>query len=337
MELIWRSRLACVAGVVAASLVLANCQSERAKPDARVDGTAAAGRISTIFAIGTAASAESLYLVRVDRRSAGDAASALCDSTGIYVAHNGSMSAVTTTDQRLCDLLWSGHAVSLRQDGTTLALADVFDSSRVTLVTFARGKLDFKKLDCLALAPMPAWSPDGRHLAMGGACAGHDPSPSLIVLGDGYALEHRVHLRAGVDRWGSLTWSPNARQLAYAVRGASADSIIVVDLESGRDRAVAMGSEPSWSPTGQWIAYVRRSRDKPLEPEIRLFSPAGARDSLLLGGGAMAMTTDSGGFIASSPVLWSRDGRTVFVSTLTCIEAIDIGTRHRTPSVCLTR
>lgn len=49
----------------------------------------------------------------------------------------------------------------------------------------------------------------------------------------------------------SFSWSPDGHEIAI-----QADGIEVVNLESGKSRSLGNGTEPSWSPSGDWIAFA---------------------------------------------------------------------------------
>ncbi|GEM_PF-3424173 len=111
------------------------------------------------------------------------------------------------------------------------------------------------------------------------------------------------------SRIGNLTWSPDGSQLAFE-RGPREDpAIVILELHSRTERALAQGRSPAWSPTGEWIAYF----DSTFK-ECRIIRPDGAGEKVLktVGGGLRSVFTPWYTFDAV-PV-WSPDGRKLLLN-----------------------
>jgi dipeptidyl aminopeptidase/acylaminoacyl peptidase len=110
-----------------------------------------------------------------------------------------------------------------------------------------------------------AISPDGSMLAFKAERDWRLPSQLLLLnLGTG---EMRV-LTENYLPSAPVTWSPDGHRVAYAYPvGRPVPDIDVTDYEvrimdirNQQERRLVMGSDPSWSPSGEWIAY-RDGRD----------------------------------------------------------------------------
>jgi hypothetical protein len=103
-----------------------------------------------------------------------------------------------------------------------------------------------------------AISPDGLKLA----CSHMSTGPSLIHILD--LKSGRVVVGPETTRGSFLTWSPDSRRLAFNKElGQDADGesvsllpeIDILNVETGTISKLADGLAPSWSPSGQWIAF----------------------------------------------------------------------------------
>jgi len=72
----------------------------------------------------------------------------------------------------------------------------------------------------------------------------------------------------------SLGWSPDSKRIVFDLRG----TITTADVQTGATVNLASGTRPTWSPNGDWIAYVT-SKD-----EARLIRPDGTGDHGILHG-----------------------------------------------------
>ncbi len=157
----------------------------------------------------------------------------------------------------------------------------------------------------------PAWSPDGKTLAIQGREFQEDP----ITI---WTLSLRTDSGASkVARgWGmEPCWSPDGRYIAFVKAAqdpatSEATQIAVLDRQPDRPGTEAvrvltshagLDTYPTWSPDGKWIAFVSDS--------------SGNKDIWAIpasGGGAVQLTTD--GAVDADPS-WSPDGKRIAFSS----------------------
>lgn len=147
-----------------------------------------------------------------------------------------------------------------------------------------------------------AWSPDSQKIAYVDAAA-HNKQLELNVF-DLSSKQSKSLLQGGHYVITSQAWSPDGHQLVYGLSQNKGETqlLMIYDLTSKTSRRLAAsGRWATWSPTGEWIAYL--AFDEKGAASIRLINPVGQRDISLL----QDITPSSVDAIVSAP-LWSPDG-----------------------------
>jgi len=151
-----------------------------------------------------------------------------------------------------------------------------------------------------------AISPDGSKLA----CSHMSVGPALIHVLD--LKTGKVMVGPETTKGSFLTWSPDSRRIAFN-REVGADDgsttllpeIDVLEVANGRVSKLADGTAPSWSPSGEWIAFsdystFQHGRYADTAYRVSLIHPdgTGSKVVLLLKGGDLFL-----------PAVWSPDSK----------------------------
>jgi dipeptidyl aminopeptidase/acylaminoacyl peptidase len=229
-----------------------------------------------------------IYAVNVDGSGLtrlthdGQAESPLPSPDGKLIAFNGSQ----------------GMAVMSRDGSNVQDVAGCYavgswapDSQRIVCRTSAEslGILDVADgtVEPLSTGSAPAWSPDGRSIAY------VDDGLWVRDVASGKA---RPLNRRAVE---GASWSPDSKQLAFAVQTATSHDLYVVRADGSAEQRIARGIETlgAWSPVDSRIAFVR-------------FLPRGPEAVYTLRADGTGLRRVSGGVAgeAAREPAWSGDG-----------------------------
>jgi len=146
------------------------------------------------------------------------------------------------------------------------------------------------------------FSPDGKHLA---ATISRERNPNIFILDAKTGKGKPQTSHWGVDS--SPTFSPDSKHMAFISDRAGNPQIHTIELETGRTKRLTRLNwcdTPSWSPSGEWIAFAGRANRKD-KMDIFLVDITGTR--------LVQITHGEGSNESPS---WSPDGRfLVFTST----------------------
>jgi len=200
----------------------------------------------------------------------------------------------------------------LSPDGSTLALdigSGQGTDDDIWLYELASGRLVRFTLQPASL--VPAWSPDGRWIAFGGAQGGRDATLYRKRV-DGTGGEEKIY--EGSDFTLPMDWSPDPSRLAV-IDNSPAVKAVLVTLPGGASERLVDAPGNQWgvvfSPDGRHIAYTTTETGIN-EVFVSTFPEGGGKWQISVEGGEQPA--------------WSSDGRRLFFVHDEAIQAVDVTT-----------
>lgn len=165
-----------------------------------------------------------------------------------------------------------------------------------------------------------AFSPDGTKIAFAASirshdsnCDGHHETYALLILDLMTSQFTQVPNTASVVANVQISWSPDGRFIAVQLRRWNCpggkpliDSIVLIEVGSWAQKAIAEGENPSWSPKGDWIAY-----DTGNGMACRIARPDGTDAKLILDAFSRR---GWGNWDLPIGAVWSPDGKTLWLN-----------------------
>lgn len=143
-------------------------------------------------------------------------------------------------------LPFKGNSIwgAVSRDGTKIAIAQTVTKPETISVVNSDGT-DLREYSGIIEGTLMCWSYDNSQLI---AVTPSDPPPGMALLELKGGQIERLPVAEMVT---SQCWSPDGTKVVYQGKD---DKILIYDLKTHDSTTVVSGTQPTWSPDGNWIA-----------------------------------------------------------------------------------
>ena len=219
---------------------------------------------------------------------------------------------------------WGHHVLpSLSRDGNTVASARLKQDGRETIATYVISEKKWTEYVDVDNLWSVSISDDGTKLAF---VSDEKGKGALLHIYDTKTGLSSLVVQTPVSVYALPTWSPDGSRIAYQVdlplRNPHIDhrefAINVVETRTAKTWKIGDGQNPSWSPSGEWIAYLDTSGNPGGGTRCKMVRPDGT-DTQVLTTLSRKLWGSRGQFVWA-PV-WSPDSRKILLNEVANWEA----------------
>ena len=229
-----------------------------------------------------------LLLLHLEQYNAADVYSSTCGGSGLYATDATGRGAprALAVGWPACEAAQTDGGAAVDPLGQILVYSAYVkpNNSRLVRLHLGDGRLDTLRTGCAIYHEHAAFSPDGRLIASDGMCRTRNGSYEIYLMGANGTGLHRIGV-SDTAAHESPGWSPDAERIVYVRRRGSPErptnDIVIGDSAGRRANVLAHGLLPSWSPTGESIAFLALDADRRDEYEIRLIRPNGSDEHVV--------------------------------------------------------